>query len=87
MKALLLQVHQQSGSVLQYSEKKKKGKDEGQKKDQHSSVGQASEVDIFLNLRGETVTSIITEKTATAKKTQAASDYPGREKRLTNVKL
>lgn len=46
-------------------------------------MGLPSEVDIFLNLRGETVTSIITEKTATAKKTLAASDYPGRKKRLT----
>lgn len=41
-------------------------------------MGLAAEVDIFLNPGGETVTSIITEKTATAKKTQAASDSPGR---------
>lgn len=48
---------------------------------QHFSVGLASDVDIFLNLGGETVTSITTEKTATAKKTQAACDSPGREKK------
>lgn len=48
---------------------------------QHFSVGLASDVDIFLNLGGETVTSITTEKTATAKKSQAACDSPGREKK------
>lgn len=48
------------------------------KLEQHSSVGPASEVEIFHDLRGETVTSIITEKTATAreKKTTTTHTHP-----------
>lgn len=89
-KCLLLQVQQQQqqqqkqGRQFHNSLQEKKY-DKGQKRKkkdmQHFSVGLASDVDIFLNLGGETVTSITTEKTATAKKSQAACDSPGREKK------
>lgn len=90
-KCLLLQVQQQQqqqqGRQFHNSLQEKKWwrakkKEKRKKKDmQHFSVGLASDVDIFLNLGGETVTSITTEKTATAKKSQAACDSPGREKK------
>ena len=74
-----------SSFTIVCKKKKKKKNDEGQKRKkkdmQHFSVGLASDVDIFLNLEGETVTSITTEKTASAKKSQAACDSPGREKK------
>lgn len=80
IKALALQVQKQQPDRQFYStlqKKKKRKKDEWQKNHkQHSTVLSAREVDIFLNLEGDTVTSIIMEKTATA-----ASNSPGREKK------
>lgn len=48
-------------------------------------MGPASEVEIFHDLRGETVTSIITEKTATAREKKNNNTHTPTHTRIVNL--